>query len=61
MPIFEGLCANEILWSAVSVEAGDGDPCNSKGTRAIDTLETMETPENGQVGIRVCPPKSERD
>jgi len=29
------------LWSAISVEVEDGDPCGSKDTRVIDVLETM--------------------
>ena len=55
--MFEGQCASEVLQSAVSVEAGDGDPCGSKDARVIDVLDTAEVPENGQVGIRASPPK----
>lgn len=44
MPKFKGCCANEILWSDVSVEVGDGDPCSSKNARVTDVLETMEAP-----------------
>lgn len=55
------MCASEILWSAVSVEVGDEDPCNSKDTRAIDVLETMEISENSHIGIRASPPKREQD
>lgn len=57
MPIFEGLGASEVIWSADLLELGHGDPCNSKDTRAINVLETMEDPENGHVGIRASPPK----
>lgn len=43
---------------AVSVEReGDGNPCNSKDTRVIDLLETMEPPENWYIGIRASRPK----
>jgi len=56
-PIFEGWCAREVLRSAVSVEEGDGEPCNSKDTRFIDVLETTEVPENAHIGIRTSPPK----
>ena len=28
-PMFEGQCASDVLWSAVSVGVGDGDPCSS--------------------------------
>ncbi|GAB0182992.1 mitochondrial enolase superfamily member 1 [Grus japonensis] len=55
--MFEGWCASEALWSAVSVEVGDGDPCGSKDARVIDVLETMEVPENGHIGIRASLPK----
>ena len=57
-PMFEGRCASEVLQSAVSVEAGDGDPYSSKDTRVMDVLETTEAPKNGHVGIRVSPPKN---
>ncbi|KAK4828051.1 hypothetical protein QYF61_023089 [Mycteria americana] len=57
MPMFEGQCASKVLWSAVSVEVGDGDPCSSKDKRVMDVLETTEAPENGHVGIRASPPK----
>ncbi|GAB0180585.1 maestro heat-like repeat-containing protein family member 7 [Grus japonensis] len=53
MPMFEGWCASKVLQSAISVKAGDGEPCDSKDTRTIDGLETME----GQVGIRASPLK----
>ncbi|GAB0183074.1 hypothetical protein GRJ2_000772700 [Grus japonensis] len=52
MPIFEEWCAGEVLWSAVSVEVGDGEPSGNKDARVIDVLETTEAPENGHVGIR---------
>ncbi|KAM9628635.1 uncharacterized protein ACIBXB_017819 [Morphnus guianensis] len=55
--MFEVLCASEVLWSAISVEVGDGDRCSSKDARVIDVLETTEVPENGHVGIRASPPK----
>lgn len=47
IPIFEGLSAREILWSALSVEVVDEDLCNSKDTSTISVLETRGTPENG--------------
>lgn len=53
----EEWCASEFLQSAISVEVGDGEPCNSKDARIIDVLETTEVPENGHVGIRASPPK----
>ena len=55
--MLEGWCASKILQYAISVEAGDGDPCSSKDVRVINVLETIEMPENGQVGIRDSPPK----
>jgi len=39
----------------MSGEVVDGEPYNSKDTRVIDVLETMERPENGHVGIRASP------
>ena len=56
-PIFEGWCAIEVLWSAISVEVGDGEPHGSKDSRVIDVLETMEVPENSHIGTRASPPK----
>ena len=38
------------------MEAGDGDPCDSKDVRVVDMLETTEAPENSHIGIRACPP-----
>ncbi|GAB0207696.1 hypothetical protein GRJ2_003235300 [Grus japonensis] len=55
--MFEGWCASEVLRSAISGVVGDGEPCDSKDTRVIDGLETMEAPENGYVGIRASPLK----
>ncbi|KAK4822638.1 hypothetical protein QYF61_018590 [Mycteria americana] len=55
--MFEGRCASKVLWSAVSVEIGDGHPCGSKDERVMDVFETLEAPENGHVGIRASPPK----
>ncbi|KAK4830434.1 hypothetical protein QYF61_011142 [Mycteria americana] len=57
MPMFEGQCASKVCQSAISVEAGDGDPCGSKDKRVMDMLETMEVPENGHIGSRASPPK----
>lgn len=31
MPVFERQCVSEVLWSAVSLVVGGGDPCNTKG------------------------------
>lgn len=53
--MFEGWCASEVLWFALSVEAGDGHPCHSKDERVIDVLETTKVPESGHIGIRSCP------
>ena len=55
MPVFEGQCASEVLQSAISVKAGDGDPCGSKDTRNTDVLKTIEAPENEHIGIRPSP------
>ncbi|KAK4827657.1 hypothetical protein QYF61_020429 [Mycteria americana] len=57
MPTFEGLCASEVLWSAISVEVGDGDPCSSKDTRVMNVLETTEATENGHIGITASSPE----
>ncbi|GAB0209581.1 hypothetical protein GRJ2_003423800 [Grus japonensis] len=51
--MFVGWSASEVLQSAISVKVGDGEPCNSKDTRVIDGLETMEV----EVGIRASPLK----
>lgn len=56
-PVFERLCASEVLQPAVSVEAGDGDPCSSKDLSVIDVLETTGVPENTHVGIRASASK----
>lgn len=48
--MFEGQSASQVLQCAVSMEAGDGDPCGSTAKRIIDVLETMNVPENGHVG-----------
>lgn len=56
MPVFEEWCASKVLWSPVSVEVRDEDPCGSKDAKVIGTLETMEASENGHVGIRISPP-----
>lgn len=53
--MFEGQRASQLLQSAVSMEAGDGDPCGSIATRVIDVLETTKAPENGHVGIGTSP------
>lgn len=55
MPVFEGQCTREVLWSSISVEVRGGDPCSSKDTSVIDVLETMEMPENGCVRIKTSP------
>jgi len=46
---FQGWYASEVLQSAISVEAGDGNPCSSKETRVIEVLETAEVPENSRI------------
>ncbi|KAK4824014.1 hypothetical protein QYF61_009605 [Mycteria americana] len=55
--MFDGWCASEVLWSAVSVEVGDGHACGSKDKRVMDVLETTEAPENGHNGTRAFPSK----
>lgn len=47
--MFEGCCSRQVLQSAITVEAGEGDPCSSKDRRVI---ETTEVPKNSNVGIR---------
>jgi len=49
--MFEGRYARRVLWSTLSMEVEDGDPCKSKDTRVIDVLETAEILENGHAGI----------
>ncbi|GAB0206897.1 hypothetical protein GRJ2_003155300 [Grus japonensis] len=51
--MFGGWYASEVLQSTISVKVGNGEPCDSKDTRVIDGLETMEH----QVGIRASPLK----
>lgn len=48
--MFQRWCASKVLLSAISVEAGDGDPICSKDGKVDDV------PENGQ--IRTSPPKN---
>jgi len=55
-PMCKGWCARDILWSAISVEEGDGEPCVSEGARVIEVLETTEVPENGHIGTEAFPP-----
>ena len=56
--MFEGQCASKVLWSAISVEVGDEDPCASKDARVDDVLETTEVPENGhRAPLGFSPPK----
>lgn len=50
MSVLEGQCTSDVLQSAVSVEVGDGDTCNSKDTGVMDVLEITEVPENGCMG-----------
>lgn len=50
--MFERWCANKVLLSAISVEAGDGDPISSKDGKVDDV------PENGHIGIRTFPSKN---
>lgn len=54
MSVLEGSCASEVLRSAVSVEVGDADKCDSKATRVIDVLEITEVPDNGHIGPSSC-------
>lgn len=54
--IFEG-CADTVLWSAISMKAGNGDLCGRKDTRVTDVLETTEMHENGDVGIKASSPQ----
>lgn len=53
--MFEGQHASQVLQCAVSMEAGDGDPCGSTATRVIDVLETMKATENGHVETGTSP------
>lgn len=55
-PKFEGWYG-EVLQSAVSVEVGCGDSCNSKLIRVIDVLETTEIHLCCHTGTRVSPTK----
>lgn len=57
MPIFEGQRASKVLWFAVSVEVGDGDPCCNKDARFTGVLENIQAHEKSQVGVRASPPK----
>lgn len=54
--MFEG-CDDKVLWSAISVKAGNGHLCGSKDTKGIDVLETTEVHESGDVGIKASPPQ----
>lgn len=56
-PAFEGQCACKVLWSAISVEAENGDPSSSKDLRLIDVLEIVEVPENFLVEIKDASPQ----
>lgn len=56
-PAFEGQCACVVLWSAISVEVGSGDPSSSKDSRVIDVLEIVEAPENFLVEIKDASPQ----
>ncbi|XP_009995582.1 PREDICTED: COMM domain-containing protein 9 [Chaetura pelagica] len=49
MPMFVGSCASKVLQSALSVKAGDGEPCSSKCTRIIHGFEIVEAPESDQL------------
>lgn len=49
--------ANTVLWAAISVRAGNGELCGSKGTRVIDVLQATEAHENSDLGIRASPPQ----
>jgi len=56
-PTREGQCVHEVLqWSTISLKAGDGEPCGSKGASVIEVLETTEEPENGHIGIEASAP-----
>lgn len=59
MLMFEGWCASQVLWSAISGEVGDGDPFGNKDAGIIDVLETMEVLQILQVGIRASPSPKE--
>jgi len=48
---------SKVLWSAISVEVGDGDPHGSKDSRVINVLENTEARENSHTGIRTSPQK----
>lgn len=52
MPMSEDSVVAKSCSLAVSVERErDGDPCNSQDARVIDLLETMEPPEDSDIGI----------
>jgi len=57
IPMCKGQCARQVLWSAVSVEVGDEEPCGSKGARVIEVLEPTEAPENSHIAIEAFPPR----
>lgn len=46
MAMFKGWCISEVLWFAISVEVGNGDPCGHRDTGLVDGLETVEVPED---------------
>lgn len=54
--MFEG-CDDKVLWSAISLKAGNGHLCGSKVTRIIDVLETTQVNENSDVGIKASLPQ----
>lgn len=51
------LCTSEVLWSAISVDVGDGESSNSRDGRVIDVLETVEKVKNDHIGINNLPHK----
>lgn len=51
------LCTSEVLWSAISVDVGNGESSNSRDGRVIDVLETVEKVKNDHTGINNLPHK----
>lgn len=54
-PVVEKQCPRKVLWCAVSMVIGAGDPHGSKDKRIIDVLGTTDASENGNLGIRASP------
>lgn len=56
--MFEGCSTSDVLQPAFSVKVEYGDPSNSKDTRIINVLGTMELPEHEPPQeLELFPPK----